>query len=1161
MRKLTILLSAMAIAASSLTASAANIDFARLKGKQHLPLMANKANRPYVDKANRLNALSTKSTDPSFTIEKTSFYGTIDGPDDSEWMFTQTFTDSPTNMFYYGSSTVSIYNNKNEKVCEFTVTIPNDQKVNQITPFGKVSKSFFDKNTSTYEFMVYTSTVVKPGVIRGDVIVYNSLGKKVRTFEGATSALLFSEGNSDWNKKERLAIVTTEEVPGEKEPIINNVVSIYRKATMSDQVSDNLVSEHTFKFDSNTINYSDGMWLDIKYINGEFYYILAHYEKPFVAGTDYDTGQMIFTENNFFLTEVYNSKYERVAGVKIPVEKKGYIPTMHGYGILSDYDFSKGMFSGDDNINLIITHQDYNIATDGYLYSFDVYNADGTLIKHISDNVTSWQPMSSIKGEEEQMAFLKNLNATEQVFELVDLPSAKIAQVIPAELDGKLISTNIDRIQEGDTYNYAIGIGQGDSDEEGNVISSIAWYTKDLKFIRYTKFNLGKNAELFTPVIFNDYLNPYLFDTDDEREYIFIAKIRREGSEVIDNVLCIANEDGSMIRQFKGDTTKGNYLYGSILGLGSQNPTLYVVYVDDNNENFRLEYYGLPFNKFNGGEGSAEKPFLVASAGDLMQIANNPSAHYKMINNIDMSNAGEWTSVDLKGGFDGGNFAISGLKVNSATDYAGLFGNIEGTDDKNKAYVKNLIIVNPVIEGNDVNMSIGALAGTVSAADITNVHIIAPTINWSSEYAASIGGIAGDASFYTNITDCLVSKMAVTSSQATNVGGIAGSIGNSSNIARCSAEINAQARSTIGGIVGAAGGSDNTGSIIDCHANAVLKGEYSLGGIAGTSSRILIKNCYAFGNITATAAESGDYSNPLYNAGGIIGSLATDWNGSSVKVVENCVAMQDFIKAEDPNNNEQKFNGVHRLVGTSVGDLGMGMSENGIGNCYANSKMLINGFTLTGTIENENGGNIVLNDLNKAFFEKNGYVYGNNADAPWTGDIIPVLYFEANAIHMEFAQSKIQMDAYSTAEATINISNGNADDITVTSSNDAIVKVTGVTVDNVDGNIQVNVALESVANGVVTLTAKLGNITATCTVIAGDASVNEIVTENMSIVQNGRNIIANGAERIEIYNLNGVCVAKANGSEMSVSNLSNGIYIAAAYNANGCRTTAKLIIR
>ena len=79
----------MAIAASSLTASAANIDFARLKGKQHLPLMANKANRPYVDKANRLNALSTKSTDPSFTIEKTSFYGTIDGPDDSEWMFTQ----------------------------------------------------------------------------------------------------------------------------------------------------------------------------------------------------------------------------------------------------------------------------------------------------------------------------------------------------------------------------------------------------------------------------------------------------------------------------------------------------------------------------------------------------------------------------------------------------------------------------------------------------------------------------------------------------------------------------------------------------------------------------------------------------------------------------------------------------------------------------------------------------------------------------------------------------------------------------------------------------------------------------------------------------------------------------------------------------------------
>lgn len=1161
MKKITLLLSAMAIAASGFSAISANIDFARLKGKQHLPLMANKAIRPYTDKANSLNVLAANSTDPSFTIEKTSFYGTLNGPDDSEWMFTQTFTDSKTNLFFYGSSTISIYNNKNEKVCEFTVTIPDDQKVNQITPFGKVTKSFFDKNTSTYEFMVYTSTVLKPGELQGDVIIFNSEGEKVRTFEGATSALLFSEGNSDWNKKERLAIVTTEnEVVGE-ETIVNNVVSIYRKATMSDQVSDNIISEHSFKFDSNTINYSDGMWLDIKYLNNEFYYILAHYEKPFVSGTDYDTGQMTFTENNFFLTDVYNSKYERVAGVKIPVEKKGFIPTMHGYGILSDYDFSKGMFSGDDNINLIITHQDYNIATDGYLYSFDAYNADGSVIKHISDNVTSWQPMSSIKGYEEQMAFLKNLNATEQVFELVDLPSAKIAQVIPAELDGKLISTNIDRIQEGDTYNYAIGIGQGDSDDEGNVISSIAWYTKDLKLIRYTKFNLGKNAELFTPVIYNDYLNPYLFDTDDEREYIFIAKIRRDNSEVIDNVLCIANEDGSMIQQFKGDATKGNYLYGSILGLGTQNPSLYIVYVDDNNENFRLEYYGLPFNKFNGGEGTADKPYLVAYAGDLMQIANNPSAHYKMINNIDLSSVGDWKAVDLKGGFDGGNYTISGLKVNSSTDYAGLFGSIEGTNDNNKAYVKNLIIVKPVIEGNDENMSIGALAGTVSAAEISNVHVIAPTFNWTSDYAASIGGIAGDASFHTNIADCLVKEMTVTSEQASSVGGIAGSIANNSNIARCSAEINAQARNTIGGIVGAAGGSDNTGSIIDCHAYAVIKGEYSLGGIAGTSSRIPIKNCYAFGNITATAAEYGDYSNPLYNAGGIIGSLATDWNGSSVKVVENCVAMQDFIKAEDPNNDKQKYNGVHRLVGTSVGDLGMGMSENGIGNCYAYSQMLINGFTLTGTIENENGGNVTINDLNQAFFEKNGYVYGNSADAPWTGLVIPVLYFEANAIHMEFAQSRIQMDAYSTAEATINVSNGSTDDLTVTSSDETIVKVTGISVESVNGKIQVNVALESVANGVVTLTAKLGNLTATCTVVAGDAAVNEIVTESMTIVQNGRNIIANGAERMEIYNLNGVCVAKANGSELSVSNLSNGIYIAAAYNANGGRTTAKLVIR
>lgn len=69
---------------------------------------------------------------------------------------------------------------------------------------------------------------------------------------------------------------------------------------------------------------------------------------------------------------------------------------------------------------------------------------------------------------------------------------------------------------------------------------------------------------------------------------------------------------------------------------------------------YSVDFYNLPFEKFEkGGEGTAASPYKVSTVGDLMMIAQNPSAYYELVNDIDMSNV-EWSPIaTFSGHFDG----------------------------------------------------------------------------------------------------------------------------------------------------------------------------------------------------------------------------------------------------------------------------------------------------------------------------------------------------------------------------------------------------------------------------------------------------------------------------------------------------------------------------
>ena len=1164
MNKFRLLLTLVATVALGLSGNAARTlsagQMAKLKGNVAHPFSALHSNKAFGEaplmSAPSLASPLAESDGPAVSITNAGGWGTLVGPDGTDWFYSQTFTMNPTNKWYYGSTTITIYNDFNEKVWDFTIDIPDETLVNQISPFGKITRSFFERNSSSYEVMVYVHRIVSPGVATSDIDVYSSDGAgKVVGYPNATGAMLVSEGTNAWSMNERLALCYLDE-DGDEQTYRFDVL---RKGTYAEGA--NPVVDHSFTIDYNTTHYTDGSTFFIQYMGGKFYYVLSHYEKPYMESYDWNTGDVTYSEDNNFIVEVYDQNYEKVGGITTEVEMGGSMPMMYAFNVFSDNDLSLGYFTGDNQLNLVLATYDYVTESDSYTYYIDVYNAQGEIIKPIAGNVSDWRTLGAIEGQEDQMALLKSDSEGVPYYELVNLPSCDVVGQLTSTMDNRLISSNFDRVKHGDSYMYVIGMGQGDVDEQKNVISSVAWYTKELTLDHYTYFNIGPNGEMFTPILYTAYLNPYIFDTDDEMEYIYIAKIKRtDGSGKVDNVLCIANEDGSVIRKFEGNEVDGVYSNGSLLNLGTTHPSIFVAYQNSSANTFRVDFFNLPLNKFQGGTGTKEDPYLVACVGDLLQVQNNQKAYFKQIADIDLFEHGTWEPVDLKGGYDGDNHYIINAVLGSDKENVGIFGTVTGEDGTNPAYIKNLSLIYPTINGNDNNALVAPLAGEVVATEIDNVNVFGPEITWNSTYAATVGGVVAHATFQSKISNCSVTKLNVISDHANEVGGILGKLGNSTHVSNCAVTMKATGRNSIGGIAGSAGTVTNDGSITNCHADVDITAENNIGGIAGTSNRILISNCYATGKLVATAPEYQDYDNPFYSAGGIVGTLATDWNQEDKIVVENCVAALTSISVNDPNNTENRYIGLNRIAGSTANDLGIAQyKEKGIKSCYANSAMTINGFAVISASDDTapNGADKKLDEMNKEFFESIGYAYGSDATAPWVDAALPYLYFENNAFAAYATLSSMTVTAGEKSGNGITVVGGAISSIEITSSDETIATAAVVAEEShfvafdVTGVAEGKADITVVVDGTLTVTVKVN-------VVKG-SSVEDVVATKATISVKGNEVIATDAQKLEIYNISGMCVAKANADTLDVAHLAQGIYVAVATNAAGERTTMKFV--
>lgn len=358
---------------------------------------------------------------------------------------------------------------------------------------------------------------------------------------------------------------------------------------------------HTFSMDNDKFDYMLGPRFMVQKLPDGLHYLLYHYEKPTCLRDEwgeikYDpiTWMPCFTPDNNFLVEHFDQNFQKVDELSVPVvAPEGIVLRMFG-SLGSSEDLTVGHFSGDDRYNyeLFFSDMDQNWND---LTTLAFYAQGNKLLGELNGN----NPirLTDIKDEPEQWAMLKVNDLGEQYISLLEMPSFTEVAQIPAMIDNKLISFNIDRFADpAEGYKYVIGLNEPETNIQNDVIVQYGIYHKDFTVDDYVLINVGPDAEAFYPYISAESLDPHLFYADDQREYIFLAKVRSHSGHIYD-ALYIANQQGEILNTFSSeDSLKGELSDISILNYGSEHPELMISYFDYDTSSSFIEFYTLPFD-------------------------------------------------------------------------------------------------------------------------------------------------------------------------------------------------------------------------------------------------------------------------------------------------------------------------------------------------------------------------------------------------------------------------------------------------------------------------------------------------------------------------------------------------------------------------------------
>ncbi|NCA66721.1 MAG: hypothetical protein EOM87_01505 [Clostridia bacterium] len=328
------------------------------------------------------------------------------------------------------------------------------------------------------------------------------------------------------------------------------------------------------------------------------------------------------------------------------------------------------------------------------------------------------------------------------------------------------------------------------------------------------------------------------------------------------------------------------------------------------NINFLATWVLTAAEYFEGGEGTLEAPYLIDTASQLLLLAsiiNNEadaividggdsvgyielqSAHYQLTKDIDLESI-EWTPIGISdtaffaGHFDGAGHVISRFLITEYSDYLGLFGIVQGTDENN-VVIKDLSLMNYVIQINTdlYETYAGGIAGKADYAVISGCGNfgeigLSSFSEWTEFYA---GGIVGSADNSIILQCYNIGNVSADSYYFANSGGIVGTgtylnISISYNCGAVTASFQGNQYCTAGGIAGNLGmcsvdNSYNEGSVTALSLTEldINQPRVRAGGLIGRSESNIMSDCYNVGSVWANNSTT-NVNSKVYS-GGIVG--------------------------------------------------------------------------------------------------------------------------------------------------------------------------------------------------------------------------------------------------------------------------------------------------
>ena len=326
---------------------------------------------------------------------------------------------------------------------------------------------------------------------------------------------------------------------------------------------------------------------------------------------------------------------------------------------------------------------------------------------------------------------------------------------------------------------------------------------------------------------------------------------------------------------------------------------------------------------FESGSGDDTDPYIIKTGEQLAFLAQQVNAgttysvkYYKLSNSINLAGK-DWTPIGYKtvnneeygfnGKFDGNGNRIYGLKVNSESSYAGLFGYAKDSEISNLSVIKADIATNQIWAG--------AICGYLNSGTISNCSVVGGSVSAGSTRS---GGICGQSFGSAKIENCSVSSTSISASSI--AGGICGEI--SGSLESCKGtDLTIAAKSYVGGITAACRYDKTTLNNCSIYSSKIkfqepTNNDSKAGGLVGycNSSNLIISDCSS--QVDFNIADT----NYQRSIGGLFGYL--DANGTFTNCHFDGRFMNENGKVIDYNtasNSYTNYSGTSLTLGAAIG--------------------------------------------------------------------------------------------------------------------------------------------------------------------------------------------------------------------------------------------------